>query len=89
MKIKIEKIFSKDIKKFKDKELNLKIFNLINEIKDIPNISEIKNIKKLKNSKYAYRIRMGDYRFGIEYYDDYIIFVRFLHRKEIYKYFPK
>lgn len=88
MKIKIERTFSKDIKKLKNKEINLKIYNILNEIKAIENLNDFKNIKKLKNSNNAYRIRLGEYRIGLEYYDNYIIFVRFLHRKDIYKYFP-
>jgi mRNA interferase RelE/StbE len=35
-----------------------------------------------------YRIRLGEYRIGIELVDDEIIFTRFLHRKDVYKYFP-
>ena len=35
-----------------------------------------------------YRIRLGDYRIGIEIQKDTIIFTRFLHRKDIYKFFP-
>lgn len=89
MKINIEKSFSKDIKKLNNKEINVKIFNLIQDLKLNNNTANIKNIKKLKNSKSFYRIRLGDYRVGIEVMDDTIILVRFLHRKEIYKYFPK
>jgi mRNA interferase RelE/StbE len=35
-----------------------------------------------------YRIRLGDYRIGLELVGDELIFTRFLHRKEVYKYFP-
>jgi mRNA interferase RelE/StbE len=35
-----------------------------------------------------YRIRLADYRIGIEIINDEIIFARFLHRKDVYKYFP-
>ena len=49
---------------------------------------EIKNIKKLKAGESHYRIRIGDYRIGLILEDDTFIFVRFLHRKDLYKYFP-
>ena len=45
-------------------------------------------LEKLKSYKTFYRIRAGDYRIGIEIVNDKIIFTRFLHRKDIYKYFP-
>ncbi len=35
-----------------------------------------------------YRIRVGDYRIGVEVVGDEILFVRILHRKDIYRYFP-
>ncbi|GIK72728.1 MAG: hypothetical protein BroJett021_17160 [Chloroflexota bacterium] len=35
-----------------------------------------------------YRIRVGDYRLGLALEGDTVILVRFLHRKEIYRYFP-
>ncbi|MBP1468695.1 type II toxin-antitoxin system RelE/ParE family toxin [Candidatus Chloroploca sp. M-50] len=35
-----------------------------------------------------YRIRIGDYRLGLFVEDDTITVVRFLHRRDIYRYFP-
>jgi mRNA interferase RelE/StbE len=35
-----------------------------------------------------YRIRSGEYQIGIEIVNEEIIFTRFLHRKDVYKYFP-
>jgi mRNA interferase RelE/StbE len=31
---------------------------------------------------------LGDYRIGIEVLEDEVIFVRMLHRRDIYRYFP-
>ncbi|MBX6423476.1 type II toxin-antitoxin system RelE/ParE family toxin [Thermosulfurimonas sp. F29] len=45
-------------------------------------------MKKLKGYKDFYRIRIGDYRIGLQIKENKIIFVRFLHRKEIYRCFP-
>ncbi|WP_256973597.1 type II toxin-antitoxin system RelE/ParE family toxin [Nostoc sp. T09] len=49
---------------------------------------KISNIKKLKADGNYYRIRVGDYRIGFAEDEDMITFVRVLHRKEIYRYFP-
>ncbi|MFQ5637633.1 MAG: type II toxin-antitoxin system RelE/ParE family toxin [bacterium] len=35
-----------------------------------------------------YRIRVGSYRLGVEITENKVFFVRFLHRNEIYRYFP-
>ncbi|MGB5593914.1 MAG: type II toxin-antitoxin system RelE/ParE family toxin, partial [Crocosphaera sp.] len=42
----------------------------------------------LKGYQSFYRIKIGDYRIGIEADNNELIFVRFLHRKEIYRFFP-
>ena len=55
----------------------------------VDNIKAIKNIKKLKGHHDFYRIRIGDYRIGLESKNKTIELIRFLHRKDIYKYFPK
>jgi mRNA interferase RelE/StbE len=59
------------------------------EIIEISSFEEINNIKKLQGYDNAYRIRIGDYRLGIIFYGEALIFERVLHRKDIYRYFPK
>jgi mRNA interferase RelE/StbE len=84
-----KKSFAKDLKKkAKRIELRSRIQDTILGIGNAKNISEIKNLKKLKAEENNYRIRLGDYRIGLKIEDETVIFVRFLHRKEIYRYFP-
>ncbi|NJL29744.1 MAG: type II toxin-antitoxin system RelE/ParE family toxin [Thermoanaerobaculia bacterium] len=47
-------------------------------------------IQKLQGYKDKYRIRIGDYRVGVEisYADKLIVFRRIAHRREIYRVFP-
>ncbi len=45
-------------------------------------------MEKLKGYETYYRIKIGDFRVGIEFVEDKVILSRFLHRKDIYKYFP-
>ena len=42
----------------------------------------------MEGFKNAYRIKIGDYRIGVFIEEDTIEFVRFVHRKDIYKKFP-
>jgi mRNA interferase RelE/StbE len=44
--------------------------------------------KKLVGTKEYYRMRIGDYRVGFKIDGSTVVFMRVLHRKEIYKYFP-
>jgi len=72
----------------KDKGLLKRVKEIIESFEKANTLSEINNLKKLKGSGNYYRLRVGDYRVGIAFTDDTAIFVRFLNRKDIYKYFP-
>jgi mRNA interferase RelE/StbE len=87
--VKIDKSFNKDTDKIGDKKLLLKIAHAIESVIEVNSITEIKNLKKLKSSSQHFRIKIGDYRLGFALVDETIIFERCLHRKDIYKYFPK
>jgi mRNA interferase RelE/StbE len=80
--------FLKSIKKIKNIELLEKIESAIENIKVANSIDAISNIKKLSGHKTYYRIRIGEYRIGVEILDELVEFVQFDHRKDIYKKFP-
>ncbi len=88
MNIRIDKSFEKDTKRIKNKKLLSTIAETIEEVQKCNNSDEIKNLKKLKGAHHYYRIRLGNYRIGISIEEDTVDFVRFLPRKDIYKYFP-
>lgn len=88
MKLRIDKSFEKDTDKIKDRKLLLKIASCIENVAKCKSVSEIHQLKKLSGFSNHYRIRIGDYRAGLVFKDNEIIFERFLHRKEIYRYYP-
>ncbi|MGI0479481.1 type II toxin-antitoxin system RelE family toxin [Geminocystis sp. CENA526] len=88
MKVEFRKSFQKDLKKIKDSALLKKIKSTIEEIEIAETIQQINNLKFLKTEANYYRIRVSDYRIGIYIDKDLVRFIRVLHRKEIYKYFP-
>ena len=89
MRIKFEKSFKRDLKKIKDKFILSKVKDTIEILENIEKVEEFEgDLKKLKSGSNQWRIRVGDYRIGIETEEDTVIFVRILHRKDIYKYFP-
>ena len=88
MKVKYEASFEKDLKNIRDRNLLQKIKSAIEDVKEAETIRRIHNLKKLKGYETYYRIKIGDYRIGIEIIEEEIIFTRFLHRREVYRFFP-
>ncbi len=89
MEIKIDKSFQKDTRKIKDKSVLQKVANTIANVKRAEKLEDVRNLKKIQGTTSMYRIRIGDYRLGIIVIESSVEFIRCLHRKDIYKYFPK
>lgn len=66
MQLKIEKSFEKDVFKIQDKALLKKIEALIHALIETESLQNISHVKKLKGYRAYYRIRIGDYRLGLE-----------------------
>ena len=88
MNVAVDRSFERDTDKISDKKLLLRVAACIDEAKAAASPSEIKNLKKLKGFRYHYRIRIGEYRAGVTVKGVEIKFIRFLHRKDVYRYFP-
>ncbi len=88
MNVEFKNSFVKDLKKIKEKQLQSQIRELIEKVESTENMTELENVKKLSGSDVYYRIRLGDYRVGLKIENETVCFVRFLHRKDIYRYFP-
>jgi mRNA interferase RelE/StbE len=89
MIVRIDKSFQKDTSKINDAKTKAALVEVINNIQAAADISSINKLKKIVGYKSMYRIRLGDFRIGLEYTEsNEIILIRFLHRKEIYKWWP-
>lgn len=88
MNFEIKKSFNKDINKIRDEKLLNAILEIIEQIQRAASVKDIKHVKKMEGSKNHYRIKLGDYRLGLFIDKKTVYIVRFLHRKEIYRYFP-
>ncbi|NOZ49038.1 MAG: type II toxin-antitoxin system RelE/ParE family toxin [Chloroflexi bacterium] len=88
MKVLFERSFAKDLRALKDRKLYGRVSQTIAEVKLAHDLSEVKQLTKLKGYSSFYRIRVGNYRIGMEVLEDTAIFVRILHRKDIYRFFP-
>jgi mRNA interferase RelE/StbE len=88
VKVRYEASFEKDLRKVKEKRLLRRVKEVIDEVKKADDLLAIKSLKKLKGYETFYRVRIGDYRIGIEVVKDEVIFTRILHRRDVYRYFP-
>lgn len=88
MKIRVNKVFLKELVKIPNSE-RIKVEKLLFiEVENYKEIRQIPNISKLKGHSGYFKIRFGDYRIGLKYDKDTLIFERVMHRKDIYRFFP-
>lgn len=88
MNVSFRSSFARDLRHITDKSLLRRVRRAIEEVEQAQSINDLPSLKKLKSNKNYYRLRIGDYRIGLALEDDELVFVRFLNRKEIYRYFP-
>jgi mRNA interferase RelE/StbE len=87
MRLEIKKQFLKDIENI-PRNIKIEIVSIIELIETSSSLQELPNLKKLKGYSNYYRIRIGQYRMGIALIEDAVVLSRFLHRKEVYRFFP-
>ena len=80
--------FEKDLAEISNERLLQRIHALIEHVEKARTFQEIPHLKQLDAKGKYYRIRLGDYRIGFVFENKSVTFVRCLHRKEIYRYFP-
>ncbi len=66
MKIEFKKSFLKDLQHIKNRKLKNSILDVIQQVEQADQLNEIKNLKRLKGFNRYYRIRIGNYRIGLE-----------------------
>jgi mRNA interferase RelE/StbE len=88
VKVAFEASFARDLKRIRDKQLLERVHQVIEFVKEAPTTGAVTELRKMQGYDTFYRIRLGDYRIGMEIVDDLVIFVCFLHRKDVYRYFP-
>jgi len=90
LKFSIEKSFDRDVDRIKDRKVLRKLRTFISMIESADTIHEIPHIKKIEGYESYYRVKVGDYRLGMEMVSNKeVTLTRFLHRKDIYRYFQK
>ena len=87
MEIIITKTFEKQLK-LVPKYIRENAIAVLEALETAKDITEIKELKKLSGYTNYYRIRIGNYRMGLQIINPKIIVVTILHRGTIYKIFP-
>ncbi|MCB0165170.1 MAG: type II toxin-antitoxin system RelE/ParE family toxin [Anaerolineae bacterium] len=88
MKVEFRRSFVRDLQKISEKNVRQRVQQVIEQVETASVLDEIPNLIKLKGEGDYYRIRVGTYRIGIKMEQGIVIFVRCLHRRDIYRYFP-
>jgi mRNA interferase RelE/StbE len=88
VKVFFRQSFTKDLAKAKDKGLLRRVKIAIETLERAESLEQVKGLKKLRGVENYYRLRIGDFRLGLALEEGKVIFVRFLNRKEMYRYFP-
>ena len=88
MKVTFRKSFERDLKRIRDASLRRRVREAIERLEAADASQEVSNLERLSGASGFGRVRIGDYRLGVAFEDDGIDLVRFLHRREIYRFFP-
>ena len=88
MKIAFRSSFGRDLKKIDERLILDQVRQVIEDVETASSLRAIDNLKKMSGGGKYFRIRVSDYRIGIVVEGDEIEFVRCLHRRDIYRFFP-
>ena len=61
---------------------------MIQAVEEAADLREITSLSKMSGGGNFYKIRIGQYRLGLSIEGGVVEFVRRLHRRDIYRYFP-
>ena len=88
MEVEFRTSFTRDLRRIQSTQVRQRVLRKIEELEAASAIEEVSGTRRLTADGRHYRIRIGDYRLGIIMEDDVAVLVRFLHRREIYRFFP-
>ena len=88
MQVEFRRSFVKDIERTRNERVRERVAQVIRRVEAAASLTEVANLRRLTADGPYYRIRVGPYRIGVLVADDTVVFVRLLHRRDIYRYFP-
>ena len=88
MTVRFVESFLRDLRRLRDRRLRDRVAKAIEQAEDALSVDELAQFKWLTGQTGYGRIRVGDWRLGSIVEGDVITFVRCLHRRDVYRYFP-
>lgn len=89
MQVEYREAFLRDLKKLKKQAIYQQIYDLVfTTLPQAKTLQDVPQCQALKGRSKRYRIRVGDYRIGVQREDQTLQVMRVLHRREFYRYFP-
>lgn len=88
MKVGFRESFAKDLRALRNKSVIARIKSIVEFVESASDFRAIPGLKKLRGESKYYRIKIGSYRLGLIVENKEVIFIRVLHRKDVYRYFP-
>ena len=88
MEIRYHPRFDRDTRRIRSRDLSSRLERTIAELKAASNIRAVSGVQPITGSGTYYRIRIGDYRLGLELASNTAVLLRFGHRREFYRGFP-
>jgi mRNA interferase RelE/StbE len=88
MKLLFKESFIRDLERIKDKRLLARIKRTIEAVDKASALDAVPHVQKLHGPGNYFRIRIGQYRIGLIAEKGEVVFVRCLHRQDVYRYFP-
>jgi mRNA interferase RelE/StbE len=80
--------FLRDVRKLRDNRVQEQVARTIEQAELAGGVEDISKFKWLAGHPLYGRIRVGDWRLGVIVEGNQVTFVRCLHRRDVYRYFP-
>ena len=88
MEIRYGSRFARDVARTRNPDFRRRLEEVIEDLKRASSLTEVSNVRGIVGWEGHYRIRVGDYRLGIEMDGETVILRRAGHRREFNRYFP-
>ena len=89
MQVKYREAFLRDLKKLKKQAIYQQVYEIVfTSLPQAKTLQDVPHCKALKGHPKRYRIRVGDYRIGLQREGQTLQVMRVMHRREFYRYYP-
>ena len=88
MEVERSRSFTRDFSRIRSSDMRRRVLSKMEELEASLALTEVMGVRKITSEGDHYRIRIGEYRLGIVVESNVVILLRFLHRRDIYRFFP-